>query len=55
MNRRLPRGRRSCDVLQTPAFLCRQTDFIRAVAQSGRPVNIKKGQFLAPLGHEERH
>ena len=37
-----------CDVLQTPAFLCRQTDFIRAVAQSGRPVNIKKGQFLAP-------
>ena len=36
------------DVLQTPAFLCRQTDFIQAVAQSGRPVNIKKGQFLAP-------
>ncbi|MBS0307238.1 MAG: 3-deoxy-8-phosphooctulonate synthase [Proteobacteria bacterium] len=36
------------DVLQTPAFLCRQTDYIRAVAQSGRPVNIKKGQFLAP-------
>lgn len=36
------------DVLQTPAFLCRQTDFIRAVAQSGKPVNIKKGQFLAP-------
>ena len=36
------------DVLQTPAFLCRQTDFIRAVAKSGRPVNIKKGQFLAP-------
>ena len=36
------------DVLQTPAFLCRQTDFIRAVAQCGRPVNIKKGQFLAP-------
>jgi 2-dehydro-3-deoxyphosphooctonate aldolase (KDO 8-P synthase) len=36
------------DVLQTPAFLCRQTDFIRAVAASGRPVNIKKGQFLAP-------
>ena len=36
------------DMLQTPAFLCRQTDFIRAVAQSGRPVNIKKGQFLAP-------
>lgn len=36
------------DVLQTPAFLCRQTDFINAVAQSGRPVNIKKGQFLAP-------
>ncbi len=36
------------DVMQTPAFLCRQTDFIRAVAQSGKPVNIKKGQFLAP-------
>jgi 2-dehydro-3-deoxyphosphooctonate aldolase (KDO 8-P synthase) len=36
------------DVLQTPAFLCRQTDFIRAVAQSGKPVNVKKGQFLAP-------
>ena len=36
------------DVLQTPAFLCRQTDFICAVAQSGKPVNIKKGQFLAP-------
>jgi 2-dehydro-3-deoxyphosphooctonate aldolase (KDO 8-P synthase) len=36
------------DVLQTPAFLCRQTNFIEAVARSGRPVNIKKGQFLAP-------
>ncbi|MBK7356263.1 3-deoxy-8-phosphooctulonate synthase [Propionivibrio sp.] len=36
------------DVLQTPAFLCRQTDFIRAVASCGKPVNIKKGQFLAP-------
>jgi 2-dehydro-3-deoxyphosphooctonate aldolase (KDO 8-P synthase) len=36
------------DVLQTPAFLCRQTDFIHAVASSGRPVNIKKGQFLSP-------
>ena len=36
------------DVLQTPAFLCRQTDFISAVASSGKPVNIKKGQFLAP-------
>jgi 2-dehydro-3-deoxyphosphooctonate aldolase (KDO 8-P synthase) len=36
------------DVLQTPAFLCRQTDFIRAVAASGRPCNIKKGQFLSP-------
>ena len=36
------------DVLQTPAFLCRQTDFISAVASAGRPVNIKKGQFLAP-------
>ena len=36
------------DVLQTPAFLCRQTDFIQAVARAGRPVNIKKGQFLSP-------
>jgi 2-dehydro-3-deoxyphosphooctonate aldolase (KDO 8-P synthase) len=41
------------DLLQTPAFLCRQTDFIRAVATSGRPVNIKKGQFLAP--HDMRN
>jgi 2-dehydro-3-deoxyphosphooctonate aldolase (KDO 8-P synthase) len=41
------------DVLQTPAFLCRQTDFIRAVAASGKPVNIKKGQFLAP--HDMKH
>lgn len=39
---------KAVDVLQTPAFLCRQTDFIRAAAQSGKPVNIKKGQFLAP-------
>jgi 2-dehydro-3-deoxyphosphooctonate aldolase (KDO 8-P synthase) len=36
------------DVLQTPAFLCRQTDFIQAVAKAGKPLNIKKGQFLAP-------
>jgi 2-dehydro-3-deoxyphosphooctonate aldolase (KDO 8-P synthase) len=36
------------DVLQTPAFLCRQTDFIRAVAAAGKPVNVKKGQFLSP-------
>jgi 2-dehydro-3-deoxyphosphooctonate aldolase (KDO 8-P synthase) len=36
------------DVLQTPAFLCRQTDFIRAAASAGKPVNIKKGQFLSP-------
>ena len=41
------------DMLQPPAFLCRQTDFIRAVAQSGKPVNIKKGQFLAP--HDMKH
>ncbi len=41
------------DVLQTPAFLCRQTDFIRAVASAGRPVNIKKGQFLSP--HEMKN
>jgi len=38
----------SVDVLQTPAFLCRQTDFIHAVAAAGKPVNIKKGQFLSP-------
>ncbi|MEY2659684.1 MAG: hypothetical protein RLZZ123_856 [Pseudomonadota bacterium] len=44
----IPVVARVVDVLQTPAFLCRQTDFIRAVAQSGKPVNIKKGQFLAP-------
>ena len=44
----VPTVARYVDVLQTPAFLCRQTDFIRAVAQSGKPVNIKKGQFLAP-------
>lgn len=41
------------DVLQTPAFLCRQTDFIHAVARAGKPVNIKKGQFLAP--HEMKN
>jgi 2-dehydro-3-deoxyphosphooctonate aldolase (KDO 8-P synthase) len=44
----VPEAAAVVDVLQTPAFLCRQTDFIRAVAQSGKPVNIKKGQFLAP-------
>jgi 2-dehydro-3-deoxyphosphooctonate aldolase (KDO 8-P synthase) len=44
----IPEVAQVVDVLQTPAFLCRQTDFIRAVAQSGKPVNIKKGQFLAP-------
>jgi 2-dehydro-3-deoxyphosphooctonate aldolase (KDO 8-P synthase) len=44
----IPEVAKIVDVLQTPAFLCRQTDFIRAVAQSGKPVNIKKGQFLAP-------
>ena len=44
----VPHAAAVVDVLQTPAFLCRQTDFIRAVAQSGKPVNIKKGQFLAP-------
>lgn len=36
------------DILQTPAFLCRQTDFIKAVAKTGKPINVKKGQFLAP-------
>ena len=49
----VPRVAEMVDVLQTPAFLCRQTDFIRAVAQSGKPVNIKKGQFLAP--HEMKN
>jgi 2-dehydro-3-deoxyphosphooctonate aldolase (KDO 8-P synthase) len=44
----LPEACAVADVIQTPAFLCRQTDFIRSVAQAGRPVNIKKGQFLAP-------
>jgi 2-dehydro-3-deoxyphosphooctonate aldolase (KDO 8-P synthase) len=39
---------RAVDILQTPAFLCRQTDFIMAVASTGKPVNIKKGQFLSP-------
>jgi len=43
-----PRAAQVVDVLQTPAFLCRQTDFIAAVASLGKPVNIKKGQFLAP-------
>jgi 2-dehydro-3-deoxyphosphooctonate aldolase (KDO 8-P synthase) len=41
------------DVLQTPAFLCRQTDFIQACAASGKPVNIKKGQFLAPADMQQ--
>jgi 2-dehydro-3-deoxyphosphooctonate aldolase (KDO 8-P synthase) len=44
----IPEVAKSVDVLQTPAFLCRQTDFIHAVASAGKPVNIKKGQFLAP-------
>ncbi len=44
----IPMAASVVDVLQTPAFLCRQTDFIQAVAASGKPVNIKKGQFLAP-------
>jgi len=44
----IPEAAKAVDVLQTPAFLCRQTDFIHAVARSGKPVNIKKGQFLAP-------
>jgi 2-dehydro-3-deoxyphosphooctonate aldolase (KDO 8-P synthase) len=44
----VPKVAQVVDVLQTPAFLCRQTDFIHAVARAGRPVNIKKGQFLAP-------
>jgi 2-dehydro-3-deoxyphosphooctonate aldolase (KDO 8-P synthase) len=49
----VPQVSKVVDVLQTPAFLCRQTDFIRAVAQSGKPVNIKKGQFLSP--HEMKN
>jgi 2-dehydro-3-deoxyphosphooctonate aldolase (KDO 8-P synthase) len=44
----IPAAAEAVDVLQTPAFLCRQTDFIQAVAAAGKPVNIKKGQFLAP-------
>jgi len=44
----IPAAAAVVDVLQTPAFLCRQTDFIQAVASAGKPVNIKKGQFLAP-------
>jgi 2-dehydro-3-deoxyphosphooctonate aldolase (KDO 8-P synthase) len=44
----IPVVAKAVDVLQTPAFLCRQTDFIHAVASAGKPVNIKKGQFLAP-------
>src|SRR5918993_2960579 len=44
----VPEVAKHVDVLQTPAFLCRQTDFIHAVARAGLPVNIKKGQFLAP-------
>ena len=44
----IPAAAAAVDVLQTPAFLCRQTDFISAVASAGKPVNIKKGQFLAP-------
>jgi 2-dehydro-3-deoxyphosphooctonate aldolase (KDO 8-P synthase) len=42
-----------CDILQVPAFLCRQTDFVQAVGRAGKPVNIKKGQFLAP--HDVRN
>ena len=49
----VPAVAQAVDVLQTPAFLCRQTDFIRAVAESGKPVNIKKGQFLSP--HEMKN
>ena len=49
----IPEVSKVVDVLQTPAFLCRQTDFIRAVASSGLPVNIKKGQFLSPHEMEQ--
>ena len=49
----IPEVVKHVDVLQTPAFLCRQTDFIHAVASAGKPVNIKKGQFLAP--HEMKN
>jgi 2-dehydro-3-deoxyphosphooctonate aldolase (KDO 8-P synthase) len=44
----IPAAAAAVDILQTPAFLCRQTDFIQAAASAGRPVNIKKGQFLSP-------
>jgi 2-dehydro-3-deoxyphosphooctonate aldolase (KDO 8-P synthase) len=49
----VPRASRSLDVLQIPAFLCRQTSLLEAVGESGKPVNLKKGQFLAP-GDMER-
>jgi 2-dehydro-3-deoxyphosphooctonate aldolase (KDO 8-P synthase) len=49
----IPMAAAVVDVLQTPAFLCRQTDFIHAVASAGKPVNIKKGQFLSP--HEMKN
>jgi 2-dehydro-3-deoxyphosphooctonate aldolase (KDO 8-P synthase) len=44
----IPEAARVLDIIQVPAFLCRQTDFVRKVAATGKPVNIKKGQFLAP-------
>tara|TARA_S200000501_G_C20833908_1_gene748509 strand:+ start:808 stop:1635 length:828 start_codon:yes stop_codon:yes gene_type:complete len=47
-SREIPIVAEIVDILQTPAFLCRQTDFIKSCAESGKPVNIKKGQFLAP-------
>src|SRR5690606_36294939 len=37
-----------CDIMQIPAFLCRQTDFVHAIGRAGKPINVKKGQFLAP-------
>ena len=43
-----------CDLLQIPAFLARQTDLLQAAASTGRPVNVKKGQFMAPCGNEKR-
>ena len=49
----IPAAARILDIIQIPAFLCRQTDVVMEVAKTGKPVNIKKGQFLAPLGYDQ--
>ena len=48
-----PRVAEVADVLQIPAFLCRQTDLLMAAGETGAAINVKKGQFLAPLGHAQ--